>query len=95
MCISFSYAMTLWTPTSVTLLDLPLNVELFNSLRQTELDVKQYVLSKEVKQLRTVKEYKKNFKTYKTSWAMENEYKKNSRLRSEEYIGVGGKPTQF
>lgn len=68
--------MTLWTPTSVTLLDLPLNFELFNSLRQTELDVEVYVLSKEVKQSKTVKEYKKTFKTYKTFRAMESEYKK-------------------
>lgn len=57
----------LWTPTSVILLDLPLNIELFNPLRQTELDVEEYVLSKQVKQPTTVKEYRKPLKCTKHS----------------------------
>lgn len=95
MCNLFSYVITLWTPTSVTLLDLPLNIELFNSLRQTELDVEDYVLPKQVKQSKTLKEYRKHLKRTKHPELWKVNIKKNARLRSEEYTGIEGKSTQF
>ncbi|XP_071875470.1 uncharacterized protein [Bombus fervidus] len=67
--------------------NLLLNIELFNSLRQTQLGVEEYVLSKQVKESKTVKEYRKRTK-HPELWKMN--IKKNARLRSEEYIGAGG-----